>query len=370
VWTRFRSLARVLGSRRDFEQKMSEELRFHLEQHTDDLVRSGVPRAEAERRARLEWGGLNSVQAECREARELRLFDELTRQFRYATRLLRKTPGFTATALLTLAVCLGANLTIFAAIDAILLRPLPFPQADRLVTVFNTYPKAGVERDGSSVTNYYERRGHIPTFASLALYQFGTASVGEPGSIEREPVARVTPDFFATLETAPAIGGSFTDVETSPQSDQVVILTDTYWRQHFNADPQIVGRQIRFDGVPRTVIGVLPRDFRFLSSEARLYLPLSSRPEGRLPAQRHSGGNTRHMIARLQPGATLAQAQTQIDAQNATLEADDPMAKMLADAGFRSLVLPLHADYVASIRPVLLLLQAGAITLLLIGAVN
>jgi predicted permease len=370
MWRRFRSLARLFGSRRDFEQQMSDELRFHIEQHTDDLVRSGVPRGEAERRARLEWGGFNSVQENCREARGLRLFDELTRQLRYAARLLRKTPGFTATALLTLAVCLGANLTIFAAIDAILLRPLPFLQADRLVTVFNTYPKAGVDRDGSSITNYYERRGHIPAFASLALYLFGTATVGEPGSIEREQVARVTPDFFATLETAPAIGRSFTDAETSPQTDRVVILTDAYWRQHFNADPQIVGRQIRFDGMPRTVIGVLPRDVRFLSSEARLYLPLSSRPEGRLPAQRHSGGNARHMIARLQPGATLAQAQTQIDAQNATLEADDPMAKMLADAGFRSLVLPLHADYVASIRPALLLLQGGAITLLLIGAVN
>lgn len=366
MWRRLR----LLASRRDFEQQMSEELRFHLEQHTDDLVRSGIPRAEAERRARMEWGGLNSVQEECREARGFQFFDELARQLRYAARLLRKTPGFTATALLTLAVCMGANLTIFAAIDAILLRPLPFPQADRLVTVFNTYPKAGVERDGSSVTNYYERRGRVPAFASLALYSFGNASVGEPGSIEREPVARVTSDFFATLETAPALGRSFTDAETSPQSDQVVMLTDAYWRQHFNADPQIVGRPIRFDGVPRIVIGVLPRDFRFLSSDARLYLPLASRPEDRLPMQRHSGGNVRHMIARLEPRATLAQAQSQIDSQNATLEADNPAAKMLADAGFRSLVLPLHADYVASIRPALLLLQAGAITVLLIGAVN
>jgi predicted permease len=370
MWRRLRSLARVLGSRRDFEQGMSEELRFHLEQHIEDLVRSGVPRAEAERRARLEWGGLNTVREECREARGLRLFDELARQLRYAGRLLLKTPGFTATALLTLAVCLGANLTIFATIDSILLRPLPFPEADRLVTVFNTYPKAGVERDGSSITNYYERRGHIPAFSSLALYLNADASVGEAGSTERESITRITPDFFSTLETAPAIGRTFTDAETSSQTDHVVILTDTYWRQHFNADPQILGRQLRVNAVPRTIVGVLPHDFRFLSSGARLYLPMPSRPEDRLPAERHSGGNTRHMIARLQSSATLAQAQTQIDAQNATLEADDPMAKMMADAGFRSLVLPLHADYVAAIRPALFLLQAGAITLLLIGAVN
>ncbi len=349
---------------------MTEELRFHIEQYTEDLVRSGVSPQEAARRARIECGALNSVQEECREARGLHPIDELARQLRYAARLLRKTPGFTATALVTLAVCLGANLTIFAAIDSILLRPLPFPDAGRLVTIFNTYPKAGVERDGSSITNYYERRGRIPAFAALSMYSYGTAIVGEAGATEREPIARVTPEFFSTLEAGPAMGRSFTEEETSVQTDKVVILTDGYWRQHFDADSRVIGRQIRVSGVPRTVIGVLPRGFRFLSSEARLYLPLSSSPQDRAPSERHSGGDSRHMIARLNRGATLAQAQTQIDAQNATLEVDDPQAKMMADAGFRSVVTPLHADYVASIRPVLLLLQAGAMTLLLIGAVN
>ncbi len=163
---RFRSLFRVLTSRRDFEQGMTEELRFHIEQYADELVRSGVSPQDAARRARIEFGSLIGVQEDCRDARGLRLFDELFRQLRHAARLLRKTPGFTATALVTLAVCLGANLTIFAVIDAILLRPLPFPEAGRLVTVFNTYPKAGVDRDGSSIANYYERRGHIPAFAA------------------------------------------------------------------------------------------------------------------------------------------------------------------------------------------------------------
>ena len=96
----------------------------------------------------------------------------------YAARLLRKSPAFTATALLTLAVCFGANLTIFAVIDSVLLRPLPFPEPDRLMTIFNTYPKAGVDRDGASLTNYYERRGHIPAFASLSIYAYGTEFIG------------------------------------------------------------------------------------------------------------------------------------------------------------------------------------------------
>jgi predicted permease len=370
MFNRLRSLFRVLTRRRDFEDGMSEELRFHIEQYADDLVRSGMSPEKAARRARMEFGSLDSVKGDCREERGLHLFDEFRRELSYAARLLRKTPGFTATALLTLAVCLGANLTIFAVIDSVLLRPLPFPDPHRLMTIFNTYPKAGVERDGSSLTNYYERRGHIPAFASLAIYSYGTEIVGEAGSTEREQTMRVSPDFFATLGLGPVIGRSFTDEETTSQTDHVAILSDAFWRQRYNADPHVIGKLIRVNSVPRTVIGVLPAAFRFLSSDARLFLPLASRAEDRAPSRRHAGGNVIQMIARLQPGATVAQAQSQIDAQNAALEVDDPQAKMIADAGFRSIVVSLHADHVAAIRPTLLLLQAGAIALLFIGAVN
>ncbi len=370
MFARLRSLFRALTSRSDFEAGMTDELRFHIEQYTEDLVRSGMSLEEAHRRARIEFGGINSVKGECREARGLPVFDELRRELRYAARLLRKTPGFTITALLTVALCLGANLTIFAVIDSVLLRPLPFPEASRLVSVFNTYPKAGVDRDGSSLTNYYERRGQIPAFSSLAIYRFGTAIVGEAGSTEREQVTQVSPDFFTTLGVGPVFGRAFTEAETTYQTDNVAILSDDYWRQHLNADPHVAGRQIRVDTLPKTVVGVLPPGFRFLSSEARLYLPLASHPQDRTPLERHSGGNVTQMIARLKPGATLAQAQSQIDAQNARLEIDDPQAKMIADAGFRSIVVPLHADHVAAIRPTLLLLEAGVLTLLLIGMVN
>jgi predicted permease len=367
---RLRSLFRVLARRRDFEDGMSEELRFHIEQCTDDLVRSGMSREKAARLMRMELGSLTNIKADCREAFGVHVFDELRRQLTYAARLLRKTPGFTATALLTLAVCLGANLTIFAVIDSVLLRPLPFPAPDRLATIFNTYPKAGVDRDGSSLTNYYERRGHISAFTSLAIYRYGTEIIGEPGATERQQTMRVSPDFFSTLGLGPAIGRTFTDEETTSQTDQVAILSNTFWRERYNADPNVIGRHVRVNSVPRTVIGVLPPAFRFLSSDALLFLPLASRPEDRTPSQRHSGGNVIQMIARLKPDATLTQAQSELDAQNAALEVDDPQAKMIADAGFRSLVVPLHADHVAAIRPTLLLLQAGAIALLLIGAVN
>jgi predicted permease len=370
MFKRLRSLFRVLTRRREFEEGMSEELRFHIDQYTDDLVRSGMSREEAARQIRLELSNPINIKADCRQAFGVHFFDEFCRQLSYAVRLLRKTPAFTATALLTLAVCFGANLTIFAAIDSVLLRPLPFPDPDRLMTIFNSYPKAGVDRDGSSLTNYYERRGNIPAFTSLAIYTYGTEIVGEPGSTERLPTMRVSPDFFSTLGLGPAIGRTFTENETTSQTDHVAILSDTLWRQRYNANPQVIGNQIRVNSVPRTVIGVLPPAFGFLSSDARVFLPLASRPEDRTPSRRHSGGNVIQMIARLYPGATAAQAQSELDAQNAALEVDDPQAKMIADAGFRSLVVPLHADHVAAVRPTLLLLEAGVLVLLLIGAVN
>ena len=301
---------------------MAEEVRFHIEQYTDDLVRSGVSPEDAARRARMEFGTVDSVKEDCRESRGLRVFDEMQQDLRLAWRRIRKTPSFTLTALATLALCIGANLAIFAVVDSVLLRPLPFPDADRLVRVFNTYPKAGVPDDGCSVTNYYERRGSIPAFESLAAYREGTAIVGEIGATEREPITRVSPEFFATLGRGPVLGRAFTDEETSYETDAVAILTDAYWRQRLGADPNVIGRTIRVDGAPRTVVGVLPPDFRFLSSRARLYFPFSSNLEDREAARRHWGSSSQ-MIARLTSDTTLALAQSQVDAHNAAKEAAD-----------------------------------------------
>lgn len=288
---------------------------------------------------------------------------------RFAFRQLLKSPAFTLTALATVAICLGANLAIFAVINAILLRPLPFPDADRLVTIYNTYPKAGVVNDGSSITNYYERRGNIPALSSLAIFLNRPEPVGEPGSTEQEEIMRVSADFFPTLGVGLAMGRPFTEADMANNA-AVVIVSDGFWRQRLNSDPNVLGRDLRVNGIPRKIVGVLPPDFRFLSSEARLYLTYKTGGEQRGPAARHSGGGGTHMIARLQPGATIAEAQSQIDAHNTAVERDNPQAKMMTEAGFRSPVLSLHAHHVRSIRPTLWLMQAGVFFLLLIGAVN
>jgi predicted permease len=288
---------------------------------------------------------------------------------KFAFRQLAKNPGFTAVAVLTLAICLGANLAIFAVIDSVLVRNLPFPTPDQLVTMFNTYPKAGVERDGSSLANYYERRGNIPAFTNLSIFRYGTAIIGEPGATAREDILRVSPEFFATLGVGPIMGRAFTDDEMTYNTDDVAILSHTYWKQKLSSDPSVLGRTIRVDGLPRKIVGVLPPGFRFLSSKATLYFPLSSSLDQRGPKDRHSGSGS-DIVARLKPGATISEAQAQIDAQNAALADSYPQAKMIAEAGFRTPVVSLHADHVKSIRPILLLLQAGVLFLLLIGGVN
>ena len=181
---------------------------------------------------------------------------------------------------------------------------------------------------------------------------------------------QVSPEFFQTVGIAPAFGRTFTEAETSYKTDHVAILSDSYWREHFQADPNVIGREIRVDSFPKTIVGVLPPGFRFLSSNPQIVMPLASSPEERAPNNRHSGGNVTQMVARLAPGASLAQAQSQIDAQNTRLERGDPQGKMIAEAGFRSLVVPLRADHVAPIKPALWMLAAGVFFLLLIAVAN
>ena len=287
---------------------------------------------------------------------------------RQTYRRLARERGFTVTVLLTLALCIGANVAIYAAVDAILVRALPFPEPDRLVTAINAYPGAGVERAGASLPNYYDRKAAIKAFASTAIVQGGSVIVGEAGSPQRVERDRVSPEFFATLGVSLARGRTFTEEELFYKNSAQVILTDEYWRNHFKADPDILGKTMIVDTLPNTIIGVLPPGFRFLSSKAKFYGPLASDPKDRNPDQRHS--NNMQMIARLAPGASLAVAQAQIDAFNAEQAKDDPYATLLKGVNYHTNVYGLHADHVREIRPMLLLLQGAVLFLLLIGGVN
>ncbi len=288
--------------------------------------------------------------------------------FKTAMRRLASSPAFALAALATLALCIGANLAIFAVVDALLIRSLPFPRPDRLLTIYYTYPHLPGAINGASLTNYYERRGKFPALESLAEIATGTSVIGEPGATTIQDTGRVTPEFFDTLGIHPFMGRAFTEAETTYQTDHVAVLTYEYWKSEFAGDPAILGRSVRMDGFPRKIVGVLPPGFRFLSLRAPIYTPLSSDKSEHGVEQRHEYGKV--MVARLRDGATIAEARGQIAADDVARAPEFPDAKLIEQAGCYSVVAPLQADYVASIRPTLLLLQAGALFLLIIGGVN
>jgi predicted permease len=290
---------------------------------------------------------------------------------KYSLRQVQRSPGFTIVAVFTLAVCFAANLVILAVTDAVLLRPLPFPEADRLLIAFHNYPGAGAEHQACSLTSYYEWRESLPAFESTSASQAGSVVIGDTAGQNAERVfcERITADFFDTLGVKPALGRFFTEEETDPARSAVVVLTDVFWRSRYHADPGVLGRGIRIDGQIMTIVGVLKPGFRYLSSRAKLFFPLASSPDNRGPSQRHN--TNAQVIARLAPGASLIVAQAQIDALTTQQMKDEPgLAKLLEGTGFHTRLYPLHADHVRPIHPVLILLQAGVLLLLVIGGVN
>ena len=287
---------------------------------------------------------------------------------RFALRLLWKDKAYTLATVLTLALCIGANTALFSIVNSVLLRPLPIPEPDRLVTMFNAYPKAGAVRGSNGGPDYFDRRT-LPAFESLAFYDTTDLSIGESGRPERILTMRATPSFFRLTRVKPQLGRTFTEDEAEPGHEDRIVLTDGLWRERFAADPGVVGRQVPVDGRTFTVVGVLPADFRFVEPRIRMYVPIAFTPEQRSDDSRHS--NNWACIARLRPGATVAQAQAQIDALNAaTLERFPAFKQILINAGFHTPVFPLKEDMVREIRPTLSLLWGGTLFVLLIGCVN
>jgi putative ABC transport system permease protein len=290
----------------------------------------------------------------------------LLRDIRFGARQLLKDKGFTLMALATLAVCIGANAAVYTVVNAILLQPLPVPDSDRILLLYNSYPGAGVERAVTSAGDYFDRLRDVTVFEEQALYQTRSAAVGEAGSVETVRTLRVTPSFFRLLRQSPVLGRNFAEEEGELGHERKVILSDALWKK-LGSDPAIVGKDVRLSGDPYTVVGVMPRDFSFLDPEVRLWQPLAFTPEQK--TTHHS--NNYEMIGRLKPGATREQAQSQVDAVNAANNERFPeMREPLANAGFHTRVVRLKDEVVREIRGTLLLLWGGVAFVLLIGALN
>ncbi len=287
----------------------------------------------------------------------------------FAARSLWKNKGFTLAAFLTLALCIAANTVLFSIVHSVLLKPLPVPDSDRLVLVYNSYPGAGAVRGSSGVPDYYDRVRGMKAAESLALYDTRNRSTGESGRPERVVVMAVTPSFFRVARVQAELGRTFVEEEGEPGHEDKVVLSHGYWRERFGGDPHILGRQMRLDGRPFTIVGVMPADFQFLETESRVWIPLAFTAQQKSDDARHNNSWT--SIGRLRDGATIAQAQAQVNALNAaSLDLIPALKPLLINAGFNTKVVPLKDDLVRNVKSRLYLLWAGTLLVLLIGCVN
>jgi predicted permease len=300
--------------------------------------------------------------------------DRLFQDLKFTVRLLWRDRVFALTTLLTLAVCIGANAAIFAIINSVLLRPLPVPEPQQLVRIFNSYPRAGVERASNGVPDYYDRLREVDVFEEQALYNtrgmtIGGSSTGTGGDPQRIAGMIARPSLLRMLRVQPLRGRIFTEEEGEPGRDRQVMLTYALWQQHYASSETAVGTALRLNGEPYTIVGILPRDFQFVDPDVRLWVPLSFSAEEKSDDSRHS--NNWSMIGRLKTGVSINQAQQQIDALNArNMERFPHFKEILTNAGFRTVATPFQDDLVREIRSTLLLLWGGVLFVLLIGAVN
>jgi putative ABC transport system permease protein len=296
----------------------------------------------------------------------------MLRDIRLAIRQFRREKAFTFTVLVTLAVCVGANAAIFSVVHTVLLSPLPYPDADRLVVLMNSYPGAGSLRGSTGATDYFMRRGKVQAFEELAQYQSWGHTVGEAGSTVRVRSMRVTPSFFPLLGVRPMIGRTFRDDEMDPGNEHVAVLSYDYWQEQFTGDPAILERDLRVDGSPYHIVGVLPRGFRVpQNDQPRFYVPIPVPLDARGIDNWHS--NNYQMLAKLRPGVSVQQAKAENDAFNGSLIAEWPVPngpQLLKDVGYEMLIVPAHEDLVRDVRPTLYLLWGGVAFVLLIGCVN
>jgi hypothetical protein len=306
------------------------------------------------------------------------VFDALRDDLKLALRLPVQEPGYAATVLATLAVAIGATVAVASVFHSVVLRPLPFPEPERLVALENLYPGAGVtEHGGNSVPHYFDRRKSVEAFEEVAVFRPVDRTLDGEGAPERIAAALASPSLFPVLRVEPALGRFFAEEESEPGNEAKAVLSWGLWRRFYGGSDhraprggaRALGQTLRVDGTAHTVVGVLPPGFRFVDLEAELWLPAAFTAEDRSDDRRHS--NNWVMVARLAPGATVERARGEVEALNATERERFPeMGQLLLDAGFHTEVEPLREALIEDIRPTLGLLVAGSLCVLLIACVN
>jgi putative ABC transport system permease protein len=354
---------RSLRARRA-DLEMDEELRFHVEEMAAENERRGMAPEEARRAALREFGGVLQVKEELRDLRGLNLVDAVSQDVRHGVRLLWKSPGFASAAILTVALGIGASTAVFSVVYGVLLRPLPYPQPERLVQLWLKLPRLGLDRAFVGPAIYRDWRAQSQVFEELALVRpiANFNLTGEGGEPERLQAARVTASLFRVLGVSPPLGRTFRDDEERIGHDDVVILSHGLWRRRFLSDPTIVGKDILLSGVPHRVVGVMDPDFQYPGREFQVWVPLTVNPDDYTSRANYSFLS----VGRLRPGRTLAQAQAEMDTIAARLGQQYPES----DRGVRVLAAPMLADTVRGVRTPLYLLLGAVGCVLAIGCAN
>ncbi|HET7551693.1 MAG TPA: ABC transporter permease [Gemmatimonadaceae bacterium] len=360
LWSDLRYRARALFRRRNMERELDAELRFHIVRQAEEYQRAGLRPDEALRSAHAEFGGVERIKEESRDARGTRLLETAAQDLHHALRALRKSPGFTLAVVLTLALGIGACTTIFGAVDAVLLRSLPFRDLDRLMVV-TVISEDCAACDNSTAGHYLALRERTRAFAALAGYGSWSGTLEGPEQAEHVDGVTVTPSFFSTLGVAPAIGRTFAMDSASPALEHEVVIGNALWRRRFASDPNIVGSTITLSGSPYTVVGVMPPGFEFPIS-MDLWLPLHFDAA----AVNDLSSHWLRVFGRLAPGVSAGQAQRELDALSATLEETYPdQAK-----GWRIVSEPLSESMLHQMREFFMPLMAAALFVLLIVCAN
>ena len=355
-WSRIGSWARAMIRRSVMESEMDTELQFHMEAYALDLERSGVPREEARRRSRLEFGGVERTKEECRDARGVNFIEAFLQDLKYGALTLRKSPGFTIIAALTLALGIGANTAIFSLVDGILLRPLPYANPQQLVSVKGTYPKGG----------FVAMREQMRTMDVATYSEDNEFNLTGYGEAVRLPGTLVSAELFSMLGVRPELGRTFYPGEDIAGQDNFIVLSHALWQQRFARDPAIIGRVIELEGIGRQVVGVMPAEFRFPSARAALWLPLHNDPRN---TPGYWAGDFMPVIGRLHTGTNQEQSRAEIKMFQSRVTKMFPWpmpAKWNADVS----VVPLRDGMVADVRGRLLMLLGAVVVVLLIACAN
>ena len=366
---RIASVLRFLFRRPQVERELDAELRYHLDRQTELNLSRGMSAEEARRQAAILVGGVEPLKDDCRDARLGRLVETLWQDIRYGVRVLSKNPGFALSAILTLALGIGANTAIFSVVYGVLLRPLPYWQGNQLLVLHQAAPKAHVNDFPFSVKEIADYRQGNHTLEGIVEHHTMNFLLIGKDTAERVETAVVSANFFDVLGVKPILGRTFVAADDVLGGPAVLILTYKYWQSHQSGDPNIVGKVFQMNNRPHTVIGVLPPIPQY-PSEVDVYMPTSQCPI-RSSARFIGNRNARMMTAfcRVKPGVTLEQAQADLSVAAANMADANPQTYLTRD-GYELRATPLETDLTSRARITFLVLLGIAGFVLLIACAN